>query len=33
VSRNGQDIVSGIYIFSVDSPSQGIKRGKFIVIR
>ena len=33
MSRNGQDIVSGIYIFSVDSPSQGIKRGKFIVIR
>jgi len=33
VSRNGQDIVSGIYIFSVDSPSQGTKRGKFTVIR
>jgi hypothetical protein len=32
ISRNGQDIVSGIYIFTVDS-SQGTQRGKFVVIR
>jgi hypothetical protein len=32
ISRNGQDIVSGIYMFVVDS-SQGQQRGKFVVIR
>ena len=32
LSRNGQDIVSGIYVFVVDS-SQGQQRGKFVVIR
>src|SRR6185295_17688161 len=32
VSRNGQDVVSGIYVFTVDS-SQGMQRGKFVVIR
>jgi len=32
ISRNGQDIVSGIYIFTVES-SQGTQRGKFVVIR
>ncbi len=32
ISRNGQDIVSGIYIFTVDS-GQGTQRGKFVVIR
>jgi hypothetical protein len=32
ISRNGQDIVSGIYIFVVES-SQGTQRGKFVVIR
>jgi hypothetical protein len=32
ISRNGQDIVSGIYMFVVDSK-QGQQRGKFIVIR
>jgi hypothetical protein len=32
ISRNGQDIVSGIYLFTVDS-GQGTQRGKFIVIR
>jgi hypothetical protein len=32
ISRNGQDIVSGIYLFTVDS-SEGSQRGKFIVIR
>jgi hypothetical protein len=32
ISRNGQDIVSGIYLFTVDS-SQGSQRGKFVVIR
>jgi hypothetical protein len=33
VSRNGQDVVSGIYIFSVDSPDSGTLRGKFTIIR
>jgi hypothetical protein len=32
ISRNGQDVVSGIYMFVVDS-SQGQQRGKFVVIR
>jgi hypothetical protein len=32
ISRNGQDVVSGIYLFTVDS-SQGTQRGKFVIIR
>ena len=32
ISRNGQDIVSGVYLFTVDS-GQGIQRGRFVVIR
>lgn len=32
VSRNGQDVVSGIYLFVVDSD-QGQQRGKFVIIR
>jgi hypothetical protein len=32
ISRNGQDIVSGIYLFTVES-SSGTQRGKFVVIR
>lgn len=32
ISRNGQDVVSGIYMFTVDS-SQGMQRGRFVVIR
>jgi hypothetical protein len=32
ISRNGQDIVSGIYIFTVES-NQGADRGRFVVIR
>ena len=32
ISRNGQDIVSGIYVFVVDSK-EGQQRGKFVVIR
>ncbi len=32
ISRNGQDIVSGIYVFTVES-SKGTQRGKFVVIR
>lgn len=32
ISRNGQDIVSGIYIFTVESK-QGSQRGRFVVIR
>ena len=32
ISRNGQDVVSGIYLFTVDS-GQGIQRGHFVIIR
>jgi hypothetical protein len=32
ISRNGQDVVSGIYIFTVESK-KGIQRGRFVVIR
>ena len=32
ISRNGQDVVSGIYLFSVESQS-GSSRGKFVIIR
>ena len=32
ISRNGQDVVSGIYLFVVDS-SLGQQRGKFVIIR
>jgi hypothetical protein len=32
ISRNGQDIVSGIYVFVVDSD-VGVQRGKFVVVR
>jgi hypothetical protein len=33
ISRNGQDIVSGIYLFTVDSKTKGTQRGRFVVIR
>lgn len=35
VSRNGQDVTSGIYLFSVESEDDGFPKsvGKFIVIR
>jgi plastocyanin len=32
ISRNGQDIVSGIYLFTVESD-LGTQRGRFVVIR
>ena len=32
ISRNGQDVVSGIYMFSVESD-QGTQQGKFVIIR
>jgi hypothetical protein len=32
VSRNGQDVVSGIYLYSVEAPGFST-RGKFVVIR
>ncbi len=32
ISRNGQDVVSGIYMFSVESPN-GNSRGRFVIIR
>ena len=32
ISRNGQDVVSGIYLFMVES-TRGIERGKFVLIR
>ena len=33
VSRNGQDVVSGIYLFSVESDGGGVTQGKFTIIR
>ena len=32
VSRNGQEVASGIYLFSVEAPN-GVQQGKFVVIR
>ena len=32
ISRNGQDVVSGIYLFVIDSD-EGTQRGKFVIIR
>jgi hypothetical protein len=32
ISRNGQDVVSGIYLFSVEGAT-GTSRGKFVLIR
>ncbi len=32
ISRNGQDVVSGIYVFTVESK-EGTQRGRFVVIR
>jgi hypothetical protein len=32
ISRNGQDVVSGIYLFTVESI-RGTQRGKFVIIR
>jgi hypothetical protein len=32
ISRNGQDVVSGIYLFVVES-GQGTQRGRFVIIR
>ncbi len=32
ISRNGQDVVSGVYLFTVES-SEGTQRGKFVIIR
>ncbi|HTO91314.1 MAG TPA: hypothetical protein VMJ70_09300, partial [Candidatus Sulfotelmatobacter sp.] len=32
ISRNGQDVESGVYLFTVDS-SQGHQIGKFVLIR
>ncbi|MGH7726992.1 MAG: hypothetical protein ACREOU_16330, partial [Candidatus Eiseniibacteriota bacterium] len=32
ISRNGQDVVSGIYLFSVTS-SEGTSRGRFVIVR
>lgn len=32
ISRNGQEVESGIYLFTVDS-SLGIQRGRFVVVR
>ena len=33
VSRNGQDIVAGVYMFTVRTEKQGTKVGRFVVIR
>ncbi len=32
ITRNGQNVTSGIYLYSVDS-SEGICRGRFVIIR
>jgi plastocyanin len=32
ISRNGQDVVSGIYMFTVESD-RGTQRGRFVIIR
>ena len=32
ISRNGQDVESGVYLFTVESPA-GRQRGRFVVIR
>jgi hypothetical protein len=32
ISRNGQDVASGIYLFSVESTT-GTSQGKFVLIR
>ena len=32
VTRNGQDVVSGVYLFTVESE-KGTKRGRFVVVR
>jgi hypothetical protein len=33
VSRNGQDVASGIYLFSVEASDAPTQRGKFVLIR
>ena len=32
ITRNGQNAVSGIYLFSVEHP-EGVCRGRFVIIR
>jgi hypothetical protein len=33
VSRNGQDVASGIYLFSVETLTGAVQQGRFVVIR
>lgn len=33
ISRNGQDVVSGIYLFTVEHGGSVVHRGKFVIIR
>jgi hypothetical protein len=35
ISRNGQEIVSGIYLYTVESDDPGFDRvvGRFVVVR
>jgi hypothetical protein len=33
LSRNGQDVVSGIYLFSVETVSGARQQGRFVIIR
>jgi hypothetical protein len=33
VSRNGQDVASGIYLFTVATIAGELQRGRFVVIR
>ncbi len=33
VTRNGQDVTSGVYVYTVEAPAQSTISGKFIVVR
>jgi len=33
VTRNGQDVTSGVYLYTVESKGKGSATGKFIIVR
>lgn len=33
VSRNGQDVTAGVYLYTVKTESRGVKVGRFVVVR
>ncbi len=33
ISRNGQDVVSGIYLYTVESDGGDVQRGRFVIVR